>query len=732
MKDEEERLIDSLLTEHAKTGVGADEHFLKELEKALGVEQPMPAANQTSTNWPLRIGMGAAAAVTIGAVTIYGLTQPSRDEKNNLALDDASLSHSIQVNPAKPNVGESRLIAEPEQTTQVQKASPAVEPIVEDTLQADKISKTKRNAATTYLGDALLHSAKNSHSLKPHTSEKACARKRAAYEFNGANAPTTGPTRIKRSYSPKVAKISGCASGGGWDDQAVVMQLTDKPLKLNNPTPRALASPASLNRPELSAPTSAYRKNKQYDTLTSNPFRSPIEAPLSTFSVDVDTASYTNLRRMILSHTPIQADAVRIEEMINYFDYDYPQPKGDHPFSINIEQTTSPWIKGNKLVKIGLQAKKVVRDKRPAANLVFLLNVSDSMNAANKLPLLKRSIDALLEDLTETDTVSIVVYAGSEGVALPPTVVDAAGKKKITSALSRLRAGGSTAGGAGIKLAYKLAQQQFKKDSVNRVILATDGDLNVGTTNLKELTQLAQGKAKNGIHLSVLGFGASNFNDTMLESIIIHGGGNFFNIDTYKKARKVLLEDMVGTLTTIGKDVGLQIEFNPATVKSYRLIGYANRILMKEGSANAKLDADSIGSGYSVTAIYEIVPANSAKKLRYQPHREEEIKRHQFVHKDELMLVKLRYKQPDAKPRADSTYFDTVVKNQDAPLEKASQDMKFASSVALFGMLLRDSNYKGMGDMKLASELAKQGLGADPDGRRKEFLELVQKVQNQE
>ncbi|MEO0415360.1 MAG: von Willebrand factor type A domain-containing protein, partial [Verrucomicrobiota bacterium] len=347
-------------------------------------------------------------------------------------------------------------------------------------------------------------------------------------------------------------------------------------------------------------------ESESYDGRPDNLFRSPIDHPLSTFSVDVDTASYTNLRRLITNNHPVPADAVRIEEMMNYFEYDYAPPVDEHPFSFPTHLVKCPWNPEHRLLRVGLQGRDMPKHDRPAMNLVFLLDVSGSMASPEKLPLVRKSLELLVEELREDDTLSIVVYAGAEGLALPPT--SGADSEAILKSLDALESGGSTNGGAGIKLAYQIAKNGFKPNGTNRVILCTDGDFNVGLTDQETLADLVQAKAKDGTYLSVLGFGAGNLNDSLLEAISNDGNGNYFYIDSLKEARRVLLQKLTGTLVTIAKDVKIQIEFNPKFVENYRLIGYTNRQLKSEDFENDEIDAGEIGAGHSVTALYEIIP----------------------------------------------------------------------------------------------------------------------------
>ena len=475
--------------------------------------------------------------------------------------------------------------------------------------------------------------------------------------------------------------------------------------------------------------------SKRYGELVDNKFLSPWQAPLSTFSVDVDTAAYTNMRKMIQNDQVVPRDAVRIEEMINYFKYNYPAPEGRHPFSVNVETASCPWNAKHRLVKIGLQGKEIVRAKRPAANLIFLLDVSGSMNGQDKLPLLVDSMKILLKELNGDDSVSLVVYAGAEGVALPPTYVDEDGRKTILNKLNNFRSGGSTNGGAGIELAYKMAKKHFVKGGINRVIVGTDGDFNVGVTGRSSLVSLVEREAKSGVYLSVLGLGYGGFNDAMLEDITNKGNGNYFYIDSLREGRKVFLDDMMGNMVTIAKDVKIQVEFNPAKVKSYRLIGYANRMLKAEDFKNKRIDAGEIGAGHTVTALYEIEPGNAGQDvplvddLEYQKKKMvADSAKIELPDSSNLMTVKLAYKGAEATKETESNYFKKRVRDSMADWRNASEDFKFASSVALFGMLQRNSDYAGDGTYKLVRDLAEQGRGKDERGLRTEFSDIVRRV----
>jgi len=462
-----------------------------------------------------------------------------------------------------------------------------------------------------------------------------------------------------------------------------------------------------------------------YDHLTDNPFLAVGFNPLSTFSIDVDTASYSNVRRFLNQGSLPPADAVRIEELINYFNYDYDAPTGDDPFATHMEIAGCPWTPEHRLARIGLKGMQIDEDERPASNLVFLLDVSGSMSSANKLPLLKQAMKLLTNQLGADDHIAIVVYAGAAGLVLPSTACD--DDQAILEALDRLQAGGSTAGGAGIQLAYETAVDNFIEGGINRVILATDGDFNVGTTDRGSLVRMIEEKAKSGVFLTVLGFGMGNIKDATLEQLADKGNGNYAYIDTIDEARKVLVEQMGGTLVTIAKDVKIQVEFNPAEVAAYRLIGYENRLLAAEDFNDDTKDAGEIGAGHTVTALYEIVPMGveidlpSVDELKYQrptnPRR--------GAASPELLTLKLRYKQPDGDTSKLLTF---PITDEDHDYASASDDFKFAAAVAAYGMLLRDSPHKGTASFDGVIELAGEGIGEDRHGYRAQFIELATKA----
>jgi len=456
--------------------------------------------------------------------------------------------------------------------------------------------------------------------------------------------------------------------------------------------------------------------NESYNKIEENIFKLVKAAPLSTFSIDVDKAAYSNIRRMINNGIAIPKDAVKIEEMINYFNYNYPQPKDKHPFAIDTEYAQTPWNKDTKLVKIGLQGKVIPLDDVPASNLVFLLDVSGSMDSPNKLPLLKSAFKLLTNQLRTQDKISIVVYAGAAGVVLPPTSGDE--KIKIEEALNNLNAGGSTAGGAGIKLAYKIARENFIKNGNNRVILATDGDFNVGLSSDRAMEDLIEEERESGVFLTALGFGMGNYKDSKLESLAQTGNGNHAYIDSMQEARRVLGTEFGGTIYTIAKDVKIQVEFNPDHVQAYRLIGYENRLLNDEDFKDDKKDAGELGSGHSVTALYEIIPPGVKSDylkdidgFKYSSQVPTGNK------SDELLTVKFRYKEPDAKK---SNLIEEVVYT--ASEKEMSQDFKFISSLGLFGMILRESDYTNKQGIDLVLELAEKGRGKDEEGYRAEFV----------
>jgi Ca-activated chloride channel family protein len=466
--------------------------------------------------------------------------------------------------------------------------------------------------------------------------------------------------------------------------------------------------------------------NESYNAITDNGFIAVSQQPLATFSSDVDTASYANVRRFITQNQWPPKDAVRIEEMINYFSYAYPQSSGPHPIAATMEVAAAPWNPQHRLVRIGIKAKDVQMGRKPS-NLVFLIDVSGSMGTPERLPLLKSGLRMLVEKLTENDTVSIVVYAGASGIALQPT----SGEKKevINRAIENLQAGGSTNGGAGIRLAYELAVSNFIRGGINRVILATDGDFNVGVTSQGELLQLIEDRAKSGAFLTVLGFGMGNLKDSTLELLADRGNGHYAYIDSLNEARKVLVEEMGSTLVTVAKDVKLQVEFNPAQVNAYRLIGYEKRVLRAEDFNNDQKDAGDMGAGHTVTALFEVVPPGvkldgpGVDPLRYQQPAAVPALRNGTA-SNEMLNLKIRYKDPDA---TESKLLQMPLTDRGISFSNASADFRFAAAVAGFGMILRDSPYKGSATLDWVSTTATNSRGADVNGYRGEFIRLVQR-----
>jgi len=460
---------------------------------------------------------------------------------------------------------------------------------------------------------------------------------------------------------------------------------------------------------------------EEYDHIDENGFRRVTNEPLSTFSIDVDGASFSNTRRFLNNNQRPPVDAVRIEEFINYFNYDYPEPTGDHPFSITTEIDECPWNENHKLVHIGLQGQELDLSEAPASNLVFLLDVSGSMNSTDKLPLLKQSLIMLTNEMRDDDRIAIVVYAGAAGLVLPST--SATETETIERALNRLNAGGSTAGAAGIELAYKVAKENFIRNGNNRVILATDGDFNVGTSSQSELVRLIEEKREQDVFLTVLGFGTGNYSDSRMEQLSNSGNGNYAYIDNILEAKKVLVNEMGGTLYTIAKDVKLQVEFNPTQVASYRLIGYENRLLNNEDFNDDTKDAGELGAGHTVTALYEIVPVGveedtlpTVDPLIYQTESTSKTR------SNDILTVKFRYKEPEG---------DTSILLSQSLTSRSDggKDLDWAASMAAFAMLLRESDQVGDLDWDAVLEMARSSRGADRNGYRAEAIRMIEQAE---
>jgi Ca-activated chloride channel family protein len=465
----------------------------------------------------------------------------------------------------------------------------------------------------------------------------------------------------------------------------------------------------------------------EYKKIEENGYKDVRLEPLSTLSIDVDGASYSNIRRFITAGQAPPADAVRIEEMVNYFKYSYPQPTDGHPFSITTELTECPWNKEHKLALIGLQGKEIPKPEAPSANLTFLIDVSGSMMPEERLPLIKRAFKLLVNELRPQDKVALVTYAGEPGLVLRPTSGEH--KDTILQALDRLESGGSTAGGAGLELAYKVAEEIYDKAKNNRVILATDGDFNVGISNTADLVAFIEKKRETGIYLTTIGVGDDNYKDARMKELADKGNGNYYYIDNILEAKKVFVTQMGGTLNTIAKDVKIQIEFNPAQVQGYRLIGYESRILMKEDFNNDKKDAGELGSGHTVTALYEIIPPGqksdelpSVDSLKYQPNPNPKVN----YSGDEVMTVKFRYKKPSEDK---SILIEHPVIQTASHFEEASTNLRFAASVTEFGMLLRGSKFKGSAKVSDALALARSSKSEDNEGYRAEFIKLIEAYQ---
>jgi Ca-activated chloride channel family protein len=528
--------------------------------------------------------------------------------------------------------------------------------------------------------------------------------------------------QIRDGQQPRSVELAVTASTPSSDRLSMLKGDIRQDEKVEELRRLAENPPASAdNIQEFDVP----HNTESYARIYDNPFRAAADQPLSTFSIDVDTASYANLRRFLSRGQLPPPDAVRIEELLNYFIYQYEPPTDDAPFAIHEELTSCPWNPDHRLLRVALKGREIPAEQRPAANLVFLLDVSGSMNEPNKLPLIKESLRLLVEKLTEKDRVAIVVYAGASGLALPSTHGHM--QDTILAAINSLQAAGSTNGASGIQLAYEVATENLIREGVNRVILCTDGDFNVGVTSEGELTRLIEEKAKSGVFLSVLGFGMGNYKDATLEKLADTGNGTYGYIDTIAEARKLFVEQLMGTLVTIAKDVKIQIEFNPARVASYRLLGYENRLLVAEDFNDDGKDAGEIGSGHVITALYEIVPvgrpalAGNVDPLKYRPLSPVVLE----GASDEMLTLKLRYKDPDG---AESKLIERAMKDEGADFTKSSADTQFAAAVALFGMLLRNSEHAGSGTFDAVLEIAQPVIQDDPHGYRAEFLSLVRQA----
>ena len=513
-------------------------------------------------------------------------------------------------------------------------------------------------------------------------------------------------------------------------EEVVVMAFgTQKKSNVASAASKAMADMAYISPPREYSYDS--EKNESYSSFAENRFKDAKSDPLSTFSLDVDVASYSNVRRMINQGQKPAKDAVRVEQFINYFSYNYPNPSGKHPISILAETQPCPWNKSNLLVRIGVKAKEVPSENLPASNFVFLIDVSGSMYSPNRLPLVKSSLKLLTNNLRDKDRVSIVVYAGAAGEVLPST--SGADKQKIFEALDALEAGGSTAGGAGIELAYKVAQKNFIKGGNNRIILCTDGDFNVGVSSEKGLESLIEEKRKTGVYLTVLGYGMGNYKDSKLQTLSQKGNGNHAYIDNLQEANRVLVQEFGSTMYAVAKDVKMQVEFNPAYVNAYRLVGYESRLLNREDFNDDTKDAGELGAGHTVTAFYEIIPVGvknpygGVDELKYQKTAATP-EFPQGIFNNEMMTVKLRYKPLGSES---SIRMEIPVLTGDKN-KTPSTDFTFASAVAMFGQLLRDSDFKGTSSYDDVVALARKGFGEDRQGYRHEFVRLAEAMKQLE
>lgn len=529
---------------------------------------------------------------------------------------------------------------------------------------------------------------------------------------------------LGRVFAGRRGGMGGAPGGSGGRAAAA---LRPAPFYDNNSTPD--------QPPPIYSDGGTYRyanppNTANYPQYPENNFNSVSQHPLSTFSIDVDTASYANIRRFLTMGQLPPHDAVRVEEMLNYFSYQYPQPRGEDPFAANIEVAGCPWNSEHRLVRIGLQGREIEQLERAPGNFVFLIDVSGSMATPERLPLIKQALRQLVKKMNARDRVAIVVYASEAGVKLPSTPCSE--KERILAAIDSLQAGGSTNGGDGIQQAYRVARENYLEGGINRVLLCTDGDFNVGITDQTQLTGMIVEKAKSGVFLTTLGVGTDNYKDALMQKLADKGNGNYYYLDTLEEAQKVLIDQMNGTLVTIAKDVKIQIEFNPAQVSQYRLVGYEKRVMRAQDFNNDAKDAGEIGAGHTVTALYEIVPQGGESRdavdgLKYQsaaPRPQRSASANPVSR--ELLTLKLRYKQPTGNT---SRLLEFAVTDNGAGYERASADFRFAAAVASFGMLLQDSEFKGSATYGAVRELAQSAKGADNGGYRAEFINLVEKAE---
>lgn len=672
----EDKLLDELLHEQAH---GPDEAFLKQLEAAVDAGSSK-AVKRPPAYGKFSIAAGLALAAGVG---LWSFSENRKQSDQTLALLEApSASLSARERTMIVPDGDVRTKSRPVNEAEATRLLPG--------------SVTSSNVAIP-----------DSQPLD---------------ELKSTTAPPPPVTALPATGAlfangEGYGRGSGAGLGGaGGKDKALRELAGADAAKPSASLPNGIVARQEVTTESISS--------DRYGTFIDQPWKTPSKDPLSTFSIDVDTASYSNVRRMIVEGRQIPKDAVRIEECINAFSYKYDPPKGDGPFAVGATLAVCPWNPSHQLVRVAIKGREIETNKRPASNLVFLVDVSGSMQSSDKLPLLKQSMATMVEQLDERDRVAIVVYAGTEGVALPSTRLDAAGKATVLKSLEKLEAGGSTNGGAGIKRAYELAMKEKIEGGVNRVILATDGDFNVGVTGQSALVELVKERAKSGVYLTVVGFGTGNLNDAMMDAITHDGNGNYFYIDSDREGRKVFLQNLSGTLVTIAKDVKIQVEFNPAKVGSYRLIGYANRVLKNEDFNNDKVDAGDIGAGHTVTAFYELMPPGQGAgtddlTLKYQAAFGKP------AASAEWLTVKLRHKHPEGD---ESSKIEFPLTGEAQALDKTEPDFQFATAVALFGMKLRSmEEVQDFGWDKVIA-LATPGLANDATEDRAEFVGLVKKL----
>ena len=724
----DDRFMDELLREDAQ-GREVDEKLLAAVDAAIGGETDASMVTPLEAR-SSRAPYAWAAAITVSAASVLGYLgwRQSESPMDLAGMTEEAIMEAPRLEPERlrgmvapqaPSAGLSALVAEGENRSGPGNVPGASVPHGDQEMDA-VLAKGGKKGSSEEKDDALAGNARRESAIADKAAMGPLVSNEPTEESRlqpALQAPHDSPVVQGGERLSKVKAKKGAVAG------------KPRSLRGKDGDDHFGFDQGGLSGRRGAPPTSRER----YGQLVEQPWKKPELGKFSTFSVDVDTASYTNIRRMLQQGVAISPDAVRIEECLNYFDYNYVAPTKGGPFAVHTQLATCPWAPDHHLMKVGIKGMEVPTHKRPTSNLVFLIDVSGSMQDSSKLPLLVDAMKVLVEELDERDRVSMVVYAGAEGVVLKPTTITEDGRGAVLSALNQLRSGGSTNGGAGIKRAYQLAQENFVKDGVNRVILATDGDFNVGTTGQGDLVRMVKERAKKGVFLSVLGFGSGNINDAMLEAITNDGNGNYFYIDSQKEGRKVFLNDLSGTLVTIAKDVKIQIDFNPAKVQGYRLIGYANRILRDEDFNNDKVDAGDIGAGHTVTALYEIVPVGvpmppvggvDASKYEQPAAAAPAVKP-----SNEWLTVKLRYKRPDGDK---STLLEVPVAGDPVAWEAAAGDFQFAAGVALFGMKLRESEYTNDAGWDLVRTLAKKGSARDLHGYRAEFLTLVNKAAGQD